>query len=475
MKRVSVLAYLSLSLLATAACRGGGNGDDDGGDDTPDAPATGLRVQDVQNDSMPKGTPVALTGVIVTAIDAFGARTGDLWVQDPAGGEFSGVKVFGAPLDQVANLAPGDIVTITNAEKDEFALTSDTSGRTVTELKGAAGGKMSITKTGSGPIPTPSTVDAAAIEALPSDAARDVEWEKWEGVLIKVINVRQTSEYRPFSMMSMAEDQQEFRASGGISVQSVIANLGTPAERVSGTCYESITGIGDYFFRYLLLPRAASDLVGGGTGCALQQSVTIVDVQTGVATGSVTIPNVFVVARSFNKKNLWVSQNLNAAPNEGIFVFRGNNAADLDAMIAPGAKVDVAGFVTENNNDQTGDTLTQLAGGSVTFKAAPAGLPVPATVANVADLLVAATGEPYESVLVTLANVKITKVPDPANFGMGEMQQGATKFLTDDDTLRLPDAVNTCFASVTGIWTYQVFENVYAFLPLSGTGTGTCQ
>jgi predicted extracellular nuclease len=473
MKRVSILACLSISLLATAACRGGGSGDDD--DDTPDGPPTNkTRIQDVQNDSMPKGTPVALEGVIVTAIDAFGARTGDLWVQDPAGGEFSGIKVFGAPLDQVAQLAPGDIVNITNAEKDEFALTSDMSGRTVTEIKGAAGGMMSITKTGSGAVPTPATVDAKTIEELPDEAARDAEWEKWEGVLINVTNVRQLSEYGPFSSTSMAEDQQEFEATGGIAVQSVLANLGTPAERVAGTCYASITGIGDYFFNYLLLPRGASDLVGGGNGCGVVKAVTITDIQSGTATGSVNLKDVFVVARSFNNKNLWVSQNLNAAPNEGIFVFRGNGAANLDAAIAPGAKVDVSGTVTENNNDMMGDTVTQLSGGSVTLVTAAAGAPVPVTNQTAADLLVAATGEPFESVLVTLTNVKIVAIPDPANFGMGMMQQGAATFLTDDDTLRLPDPVNTCFASVTGIWTYQVFENTYAFLPISGTGTGTC-
>src|SRR5262245_9858942 len=121
--RLAQLTVLGLSLVA---CRGGSGPQ---GDDNPDvdAPVGGsVRVQDVQDDSMPVGTVVELKGVIVTAIDSFGARTGDLWVQDPAGGEFSGVKVFGAPLEQIASLQPGDIVTISNAEKDEFALTADT-------------------------------------------------------------------------------------------------------------------------------------------------------------------------------------------------------------------------------------------------------------------------------------------------------------------------------------------------------------
>ena len=88
--------------------------------------------------------------MVVTAIDTFGNRTGDFFVQEPGGGEFSGIKVFGAPLDQVAALAVGDIVDITGAEKDEFALTSDMSGLKVTELKPVAGGTMTVTKMGTG-------------------------------------------------------------------------------------------------------------------------------------------------------------------------------------------------------------------------------------------------------------------------------------------------------------------------------------
>src|SRR5262249_38652340 len=74
---------------------------------------TSVSIQDVQSDAMPPGTPVELHGVVVTAIDTFGGKTGDLWVEEPSGGPFSGIHVFGAPVAQVANLAVGDIVDIT--------------------------------------------------------------------------------------------------------------------------------------------------------------------------------------------------------------------------------------------------------------------------------------------------------------------------------------------------------------------------
>jgi hypothetical protein len=473
MKTTSLLlASLGLSLLA---CRGGGGGG--GGDDVnpPDMPPGGqVHIQDVQNDSMPKGTAVSLKGVVVTAIDAFGARTGDLWIEEPGGGEFSGVKVFGAPLDQVAQLAPGDIVDVTNAEKDEFALSTDPSGRTVTELKGAAGGMMTITKTGTGTVPAAETVDAVAIDALPDQPAKDAEWEKWEGVLINVTNLGQLSDVTTFGT---AEDQKKFTASGDLVVESVMADLGTAA--VVGTCYSSVNGIGDYFFDHLLLPRMTGDLVAGGSGCAATPDATIAEIQSGAKTGTVVVKDVFVVAISFNKKNLWVATSLSAAPSDGIFVFRGNGAAELDASIVPGAKVTINGTVKEQNNDTTGDTLTQLQSATVTFGAAPAGPPTANTSQQdtVSALLDNTTGEPFESVLVTLKNVKVNSVGDSTNFFVGELQQGATKFLSDDDIFRLPTAeVNKCYASITGIWTYQVFSNAYGLLPLAvGTGTGTCQ
>jgi hypothetical protein len=129
--RITTLALLGLG-LSLVACRGGDGDDDSGGTPdggpTIDTPPSDVRIQDIQSDAMAPGTVVSVKGVIVTAIDAFGSRAGDLFVQEPDGGERSGVKVFGAPLDQVAMLQVGDLVDIAGAAKDEFALSSDTSG-----------------------------------------------------------------------------------------------------------------------------------------------------------------------------------------------------------------------------------------------------------------------------------------------------------------------------------------------------------
>jgi hypothetical protein len=64
-------------------------------------------------------------------------------------------------------------------------------------------------------------------------------------------------------------------------------------------------------------------------------------------------------------------------------------------------------------------------------------------------------------------------------FGVFDLVQypGNNTFKADDDILLLPQSEQSkCYSSITGIWTYQVFENRYQFLPIAiGEGTGTCQ
>ena len=136
-RTVAVAITLAAALFA---CRS--SGDDTSGDDVQGDAASGdVTIQEVQNDSMAPGTPVTLKGVVVTVIDNYGGKTGDFWVQEPGGGERSGVHVFGAPLAMVGALAVGDLVDIAGAQKDEFAYAGsngvggDTSGRSITELK----------------------------------------------------------------------------------------------------------------------------------------------------------------------------------------------------------------------------------------------------------------------------------------------------------------------------------------------------
>lgn len=474
--RLTNLALSSTLLLSLVACRGSDNNNGDDVQPMPDAPPPGgnVTIMEIQNDAMPVGTQVSVKGVVVTAIDSFGNRTGDFFVQDPAGGPFSGIKVFGAPLDQVATLAVGDVIDISNAVKDEFALTSDMSGRKVTELKPIEGGAMTLTKKSTGTVPAPAAVDAKALAAM-AKADREAEWEKWEGVLITVSGARQLADTNTFGSMP-GPDSTEFRITGIARVQSGLTEL--PAEAAFGVCYEKITGVGDYFFNDIVLPRSADDLVAGGTGCN-PMATTINALQTGTNVELVSLTDVFVAGISFNKKHLWLSSSLTAAPNEGVYVYRGGSTASvLPPDVVVGAKVNVVGAGDEFNNDAMGEAITQVVSPSITVTAAPTTPPVPVVGQTVADLNEAATGEPYESVLVTLTNVKVTTLGTSANFGVGTLTQypGATVFKSDDDIYRFAAAdLDMCFATITGFWSYSVYENSYIFLPIAvGTGTGAC-
>jgi hypothetical protein len=472
--RFTTLAWLGLG-LSLVACRSDKNPDGPDAAVDPDAmpidaASDSVRIKDVQSDSMPVGTVVKLKGVIVTAIDSFGARTGDFFIEDPTGGPFSGVKVFSAPLDQVAALAPGDLIDLEGAQKDEFALTSDTSGRKVTELKPVTGGAMTLTKRGTMAVPAPAMVDAAAISLL-DKAARDAEWEKWEGVLITLINTRQTGAFR---MFGPAADQKEFRVSGFARVQSVLAPL--PAGAVFGVCYDRITGLGDYFFNDLVLPRSVDDVVLGGAGCR-PMATSVGTAQTQVSPEAADLTNVFITGLDDigTSKGIWVADSLAAEVSHGVYVFVGS--ALLPTMVV-GATISVQGTVDEFDvSPAAGDMLTEITNGTFTVVAPPGTTaPSPLVVAPATLSDIGAPGEPYEGVLVQVTTVKLTASLLNGKYELTANDQ--SKIIIDDEAFAFATAptVGTCYATVTGLMHVQLTDNIRTLNPRGLTdlvvGTG---
>jgi len=231
-----------------------------------------MTIQDVQNDAMPPGTHVALHDVVVTAVDSFGAKVGDIWIEEKLGGKRSGVHVYAAPLDQVAALTVGDEIDLQGAVKTEFALTSDTTGRTVTELEPESGGQITITRLGTSTTITPDHVDAAAIAALYDStapgggAAFSNAWEDWEGVLIELDNVSAKSAPQGFGTFPYAVDAYKLGVTGFADMESTLTDI-TMSNIAQGTCFAHLTGVVDYFIDYLVLPRTSADFMTGGTGC----------------------------------------------------------------------------------------------------------------------------------------------------------------------------------------------------------------
>lgn len=534
--RISPFARYILigSLLAAAACRGGSSQDDQ---PQPDGPpnVNDATIYDIQNpdNRIPVGTTVAIKGVVVTAIDRYGERAdgtrkGNIWVEEPAGGPYSGVLVFGAPADQVAAIEVGDVVDIAGAAKTEFALTGtggDMSGRTTTELEPGDTGVLSVTKVSSGTPPAPAPVDVIAIAQLddsgPRPTARDNEFEKWEGVLIRVENVAQVS---TISTISGEANFQRFRITGGYELDTSLGPF--PSSAAIDTCYASVTGVGDYFFNWKILARgdctadpcvASDDIQSGGTGCLPQEEgdtacadgmdndydsfadcldfscqdtspacvtdTTVSDIQMGNVTGTVNLTNVVITSLSKDGKHLWVADNVVAAPYGGVYVYRGSTATVLTSEYVVGATVNASGNVLEFDvNPAAGDTLTEVSQATVTFVAAPTGTLEPLTTATATQLGSIAEGEPFEGVLVQLSHLKITNNA-AGNGKMTLVDNSGVSITVDDDIFdydgpagMTPPAVDTCYATFTAISSLQLIDDLRTIAPRSDgdmvVGTG---
>ncbi len=499
MKSTKLVALtMALSLFA---CRSGGkDDDDDGGDDAADDGADGgsaddTAIQDIQSDDMPVGTPVTVRGAVVVAVDAYGGRSGGVYVMEPEGGPYSGVFVF-VSGSAAADLAPGDLVDVVGGEKDEFALDSDETGRTLTEISPPEGGSVEVTKVGDGEVPEPETLQ-------PWELAADdfAESEPWEGVLVRFEAVRVNRE--PRNATKSDETLLEMFVTGPYIVQSAL----TAFDGIeSGTCYSSIVGIGDYFFDYKLLPRSADDLVvGEDTDCLAPESTdelcdddvdndyngfadcedfscadaavacpvteaTVEAIQSGAipADSTVSLVDVTVTGINRNRQWFWVQDGETAAENNGVFVFQFEK---LPPDVVVGSTISLNGTVTEHpcSNDACADApLTEITEAVIDLETVAEGPAPSAVIVDLATLASAEDGEVYEGVLVTLENVTVTQEND-AMFGYFFASQGTTEIQVDDDIFLHEAQANDCIASLTGVVHRNNFEGVINILPRSAS------
>jgi hypothetical protein len=202
---------------------------------------------------------------------------------------------------------------------------------------------------------------------------------------------------------------------------------------------------------------ASSDASGGG-------EVTVEDVQRGDATGEVSIAGVVVTALSKDGKHLWVADEAAAAAYGGVYVYRGGGADVLGDDVVVGATVDVSGTVTELDlgDPPAGDTLTEIAGATVSNAVAPAGAPVPLGGEAVATLASIDDGEPFEGVLVQVGGVAVTAT----NGSLVTLGDGDSAIVMDDDifSYATPD-VGTCYTTVVGIMGLSVVDDERRLLP----------
>ncbi|MGE5183121.1 MAG: hypothetical protein ACM31C_13715, partial [Acidobacteriota bacterium] len=302
-------------------------------------------------------------------------------------------------------------------------------------------------------------------------------------------------------------------------------------------CLSSVTGVVNYFFDYQILNTADSDIqvAGSAAACPAPENTAqlcsdsidndgngfgdcmdnncIVNVGTCRATTTIaaidqaadanpampTLPagapvgviignggNADVYVTAVGPKDIWVATNKAAGPDGGLDVYMGG--ATIPSGVVVGAKVNVIGSLKAYNNDTQGESLPELEGLQVNVSAAPSGqAPSGAAIASVATLNCASTGgsmcspdtgRPYVGSLVTLTSVQVTTANDPANHNIGKLTQtvGCTgtdcAFEVEADTMMVGKQGCT-YTTITGIWTYDVYNNVYALEPTAMTpGTG---
>lgn len=219
------------------------------------APLVARTIAEVRAPSTPVGTPVALSGVVVTAVDQYGTFTGDFWIQTAGGG--SGVRVFNALASDVATLAAGDVIDIGSARKYRYV--TDTSGVAEVEVVPEVGTSIVITKTGTSQTPVPTNMDLATIAALPMQQSREAI-EQLAGAYV-VVNYPKSLETP--RMVPIAGSYFEFTIDG-VVVRSTLSLF--PSGIMDQTCFSSIRAVVSYHVGYALLPPRTSD-VAIGSGC----------------------------------------------------------------------------------------------------------------------------------------------------------------------------------------------------------------
>lgn len=197
-------------------------------------PEQDTAIFDIQQGNVEVGAYVKLEGVIVSSPPTFAGDT--FFVQEPEGGEYSGLQVFLADPAGL-DVMPGDVVTLVGTYDEFFDMT---------QLEVASVAKVTVT--GSGAAPTPELVADPATIAFDSAAA-----EPWEGVLVQVEGVTVTND---------ALDFGEFEVTGGVHVDDVFFDMADWMIPSVGTSFTSIAGPLYYSFEaFKIGPRDAGDLV----------------------------------------------------------------------------------------------------------------------------------------------------------------------------------------------------------------------
>lgn len=420
----------------------GGTLDDTGTNTNTEPTATGpeptgepeeLTIYDLQgcgSGSVPPGTLVTLTDVVVAS--PVQATDGYVFVQEPEGGESSGILVYlYADVVTGVPLSPGDVITLTGTY-DEFFDESQIQVAAVAD----------VTVTGRGPLPAAPSLEAADVVAGAPMA------ECWEGVPVCLADVTATDATNQFG---------DFHVDDGMAVTNLFL-FGTPdfLDVLPGTAFADLCGPVRYSFEeYKIAPRDGSDYDATLVACAdAATPVSIYDIQQDmVAPGSLVLVEDVVVTTpwDFGGDTFWVQDPMGGAYS-GISVYMPTAGAFVPSM---GDMVTLCGAY-----DEFFDQSQLQIGGEGDVTAAGNG-PVPTPVVlETVDLGANPPAEQWEGVLVRVEGVDVTAPADM--FGQWEVSDGSGPLLLDDVFFPMAmwpnPMVGAAYASITGVLSYSFNE-----------------
>ncbi len=244
----NLVTFLIIATVAFAGCREdkkSSNNNNNNNANNTNNDDTIYMVQDASHQHFVQdGDEVVLSNKVVTAVDKYGNKTGSFWISEPNGGAFSGVQVYNTDTTSAwwGDLEVGDLVTVHGRKMEYSYLDPDTNeplfDDPLTEITEAQ-----VTVLGSGTPLTPTDITASDLNTVETG-------EKWEGVLVRLTNVR-------VSDVSERDGRLEVKLGGSTKAQDDLADLASVNE---GVCLSRLTGVVTYFFDYYLMPRSAADI-----------------------------------------------------------------------------------------------------------------------------------------------------------------------------------------------------------------------
>ena len=403
-------------------------------DPTTDTSGEDVTIYDIQQEKIAVDTVVTVKGVIVTSPVKVKDLKGTMFIEEPEGGEYSGIAVY--MYDEVTaalDAPPGSLVNVTGTVSDFFGNS---------QLVVMAPGDIEVV--GTDTIPAPAVVQSADI------ATNGAKAENYEGVLVQIED----------ALVSVpGVDIGQFEVEGGARVSDYfLFDLGQSPKPNMGDIYPSITGPLLFSFdQFQIAPRSLADLgegvdtttgnTTGGDTTGGDQAATIYDIQMGKCkvNDPITVEGVIATTGLTFKKDGFFAQDPMGGEYSGVFVYVNKNVV----TVAPGDVLTISGTCDEFFEY----TELKVAAAADIKKTGTAAVPDPEVVLSTDIATGGPKAENYEAVLVQVQNAKVTTAVDMN----GEFIVDA-KLRVDDLFIAKADwvapKVNDIYKSITGPLAY---------------------